>query len=419
MKIALCGAGIGGLAATIALHTTGHEIHLFERFASPRPIGAGLMIQPTGLAALACLGLDAHAIALGRALTGISGDTVAGRPIFDIGYREIGPACFALGMHRGALFQILHDRVQALGIPIAGGHEIATSGLAGDQRTITSRAGRHLGAFDLVVDATGTKSPLRPAHADVLLDRPYPYGAVWGVVPEPADWPHPQRLRQRYDGCGVMIGVLPIGTRAGETTPLSAVFWSLRTADFPAWRSAGLGAWQDQVIRRWPQARPFVERFASVDDLTFAAYADVRVRRPYGDHIVFLGDAGRSASPQLGQGANLALIDAVVLAACLEEKSSLAEALGEFDARRRAHTRFYGIASRWLTPFFQSDSAAAGHVRDTLFGPLAKIPYVRREMVRTLAGIKTGLFSHFDPGGLHPRYALAAPAPAPVRQPAG
>jgi hypothetical protein len=44
---------------------------------------------------------------------------------------------------------------------------------------------------------------------------------------------------------------------------------------------------------------------------------------------------------------------------------------------------------------------------------MARVPYVRREMVRTLAGIKTGLFTHFDPGEMHEAYALR-PAGAEV-----
>jgi 2-polyprenyl-6-methoxyphenol hydroxylase-like FAD-dependent oxidoreductase len=95
-------------------------------------------------------------------------------------------------------------------------------------------------------------------------------------------------------------------------------------------------------------------------------------------------------SPQLGQGANLGLIDAGVLAECLETLPVTA-AFAEFSRRRRAHVRYYQFASRWLTPFFQSHSRTAAVIRDLAF-PL--IPYVKpayREALRTVAGFKTGL----------------------------
>jgi hypothetical protein len=59
--------------------------------------------------------------------------------------------------------------------------------------------------------------------------------------------------------------------------------------------------------------------------------------------------------------------------------------------------RFYQAASALLTPFFQSDSRAAALTRDLTFRRLPCIPYVRREMLRTLAGLKTGLFTHATP----------------------
>ena len=128
--------------------------------------------------------------------------------------------------------------------------------------------------------------------------------------------------------------------------------------------------------------------------------------------MIFIGDAARAASPQLGQGANLALIDALALTKSLSPAYlPFAGRDRDYAGRRRAHTRFYGLASRALTPFFQSDSRVAAAVRDLTFKPMARIPYLRREMVRTLAGMKTGLFSHLDPGAWHPRYALDA---APV-----
>jgi hypothetical protein len=80
--------------------------------------------------------------------------------------------------------------------------------------------------------------------------------------------------------------------------------------------------------------------------------------------------------------------------------------LAAYAEQRRFHTRFYSYASRWLTPFFQSDSRLAAVMRDLTFPIAGKVPYVRREMVRTLCGMKTGLFTHLDPGQWHPDYAL-------------
>ena len=56
MKALIAGAGIGGLAAGIALHRAGLEVKIFERSREMREIGAGLMIWPNGTRALHALG---------------------------------------------------------------------------------------------------------------------------------------------------------------------------------------------------------------------------------------------------------------------------------------------------------------------------------------------------------------------------
>lgn len=417
LKIAVAGAGPAGLAAAAFLARDAHDVRIFERFEAPRPIGAGLMLQPTGLACLARLGLDRAAIASGAAIAGIDGKTVRGARIFDVGYAELGPRFFGLGIHRGALFGLLLEEVHRLAVPITPATELQRSVVAADRRVLIDARGAEHGPFDLVVDATGMRSPLRAGETRIRVNRPYPYGALWGIVEMSADWPHADKLMQVYDGCHMMAGILPVGRRPGDPRRLAALFWSLRSKDYPAWLAAGLDAWKARVVAAWPAAAPFVAQIESAGDVTLATYADLTLAARTGERIVFIGDAGRTTSPQLGQGANLALIDAATLAASLQDEPSLPSALALYARRRQAHTAFYSLASRWLTPFFQSDSRSAGLVRDLAFPLAGRVPYVRREMVRTLSGMKTGLFSHLDPGVWHPDYALA-PSSALSSQPA-
>jgi salicylate hydroxylase len=415
IKIAIAGAGTAGLAVAAFLARDGHDICLFERFDRPKPIGAGLLLQPTGLACLARLGLDGAARRYGQAVSSIFGETVDGTRIFDVGYRELGAQVFGLGIHRGTLFSLLHQDVVRLGVPLTAATQIARSRCTAEGRILLDRQGSELGLFDLVVDATGIHSPLRAAEAAIRFERPYPFGAVWGTMTEPADWPHKDRLVQRYDGCHTMIGMLPVGRVPGDARRLLALFWSLRVKDRPAWQAAGLEAWKARVLQVCPEAKPFLAQVQSLDDMTFATYADIALAERFAPRLVFIGDAGRALSPQLGQGANLALIDAATLADCLGAASSIEAALAVYSRRRRRHGNFYALASRWLTPFFQSDSRAAARLRDLSFPLMGRVPYLRRQMVRTLAGMKTGVFTHLDPGVWHRDYALKAAATPPAR----
>jgi 2-polyprenyl-6-methoxyphenol hydroxylase-like FAD-dependent oxidoreductase len=122
----------------------------------------------------------------------------------------------------------------------------------------------------------------------------------------------------------------------------------------------------------------------------------VVMRRWHDGRLVFVGDSGHAMSPQLGQGVNLALLDAHVLAGCLERHSSVDAALAAYSEARRAHLRFYSWASRLMTPVFQSHLGALGPPRDLLLHPVSRIPWMRRQFVSALAGAKTGVLSTLD-----------------------
>lgn len=105
---------------------------------------------------------------------------------------------------------------------------------------------------------------------------------------------------------------------------------------------------------------------------------------------VYLGDAAHATSPQLGQGANLALVDAWTLARCLAVEPSLHDALYAYSAARRGHLGWYQFVTRALTPLFQSDYELLGALRDAVMGPLCRVPFVHRQMVEGMAGIARG-----------------------------
>lgn len=404
-NIAIVGAGTAGLAAALFLARDGHHVTIFEQFDAPKPVGAGLMLQPTGLACLARLELDKAVILNSRIINRIEGRTIYGRNVFDIGYDEIGVNAFGLGTHRATLFDALHGAVKRENIVFRTSSPVRQAPLHGTGREVIGDNDEPYGAFDFVIDASGARSGLRAQHGAVRYVRPYPFGAVWGLCDQPENWPWPDVLTQRFDGARHMLGVLPLGKRAGDASAKMALFWSLPTTHYDVWCEAGIHAWHEQIDQYWPDAGPLARQFSSCADLTLATCPDVVLRRLFNERIVFLGDAAHSTSPQLGQGANLALADALELSVALRAAPNLEAAFTAFAQARKFHLRFYQIASRHLTPFFQSRSVLAGAARDAMFGPMTRIPYMRREMVRSLAGVKNGWFSSLDPGDWHERYA--------------
>ena len=404
MKVAVIGAGTSGLSVAIFLKRSGHDVSIYEKFDSPRPVGVGLMLQPTGLAVLAKLGLDKAAIRASSPIYGIQGHVVkTGRTIFDISYRALASHIFGLGIHRGTLFSLLYNEVLRQKIPIITSTSIENVTYDQNNMPHITDGKNSYGPFDLVINAQGAKAPLRQKFMKIQKDKPYPYAAVWGICKD-HDSKFKNALFQRYLRAHHMIGLMPMGKLNGDDCESLAFFWSLRAHEYPAWRAQGLKAWQDYVISLWPEIESLVSQFQMQDDLAFATYGDVNLKSCHAHRLLFIGDAAHATSPQLGQGANMGLLDALIIDECLRETDDVNAALNAYAHKRKRHVRFYQTASHWLTPFFQSDSYILPFIRDLTFGLMCKLPFIKTEMVRTLAGVKTGLFTSMNPGDIYPDY---------------
>lgn len=386
LDIAIAGAGLGGLATALFLARQGHRVRIFERFDTPRPVGSGLMLQPTGLAVLDALGLSAGIGALGSRVDRLLGkDCRSGRAVLDVRYRPLGEGVHALAVHRAALFSVLHDAVVAAGIEIVVGFLATDLSGGGGRYFLHGETTRH-GPFDLIVDGTGSSSRLR-SHAKHRPEaRPLEFGALWATLPWIDEGFDRRALVQRYRKASVMIGVLPAGKQVLGGPDLAAFFWSFKTADYDAVRHRGLEAWRASVREHWPETVPHLDNITDFEQLSLARYTHSTLNVPAGDGIAFIGDSAHSTSPQLGQGANMALLDAAALAWALETAADVPEALASYAQMRRRHVRLYQFLSNALTPLYQSDSTIYPILRDIGAGSMAKLPPLPWLLAKLISG---------------------------------
>lgn len=403
LEIGVVGAGTAGSACAILLARAGHRVTVLECVADPRPIGAGITLQPTGQLALARLGLLDAVEARGARIDRLTCRRRNGKILVDLPYADIDPRLYGLGIHRGVLFETLFAAARAAGATIQCGVKIERSELAGSTRTLIDEGGGRHGPFDLVIAADGSVSELH-SEAGRVRTKPYPWGALWVVVDDPGFAPE-RTLHQSVDGARHLLGFLPTGMAPGRDAPIVSMFWSLRVDRLEAWRAAGLAVWRDEVLRLDPRAEPILDTLHDLEPVLFSRYRDVAMSPWHGDRIVFLGDAAHAMSPQLGQGANLALVDAVTLADSIAASpDEVPRALVAYTEARRRHLGFYQFATRALTPLFQSDSRMLGWMRDLVFPHSRWFRYFRRRMVRCMVGIDRGL--------------VRAPLPLPLALPA-
>jgi len=419
------GLGSGGPAAALFLEEQGHSVEVFERAPAPGPVGAGILLQPTGLAVLERLGLASMVRGRGARIERLHGQAAGGRTVMDLSYADLDPALHGLGVHRGVLFAALFDELRKRPIQLRCGTPIASLERHGSMATLIDGGGTAHGPYDLVVLADGARSGLR-GQLGVPVRRAacYPWAALWAVLPD-AEGSFAGTLAQVYRGTREMIGFLPTGRGPGSgEAPSVSLFWSLPTTDGERWRQAGLDPLKARMGALAPRAKPLLDHVDDPSQLTFASYWDVRMPRWHTGGVVCIGDAGHAMSPQLGQGTNLALMDAWILARCIGAAGEVPAALKRYSHLRRAHLRYYGAVSRWMTPFFQSRLAPLAWGRDLFMRPATRVPPVRDLMLASLVGAKTGVFGrlpddHLSAGagtpeplpGEAPRVSASVPAP--------
>lgn len=377
LKIGIAGAGIGGLAAAALLARDGHELTVFDQFTAPQPVGSGLVIQPVGLDVLEAAGAAGEALARGAVITHLYGSEVAGgRTVLSVRYGS-DAGRMGLGIHRAALFGALYDAAIAAGATLAPGHRVTGR----DRQCLLTATGTQ-GPFDLIVDALGAGSVLSPLRA-----RPLAYGAVWTTVPWPSGTSLARdRLTQRYRRADRMLGVLPVGTMRGQPDrQLAAVFYSLRADRIAEWQSGDFAQWRAEALTLWPEFADFVPPTHSQADFTAARYTHGSLLSPWDDGIVHIGDAAHRASPQLGQGANMALLDARALQLALRRARG-EEALRLYAGARRWHVVAYQTMSAAFTPQYQSDSWTLPVLRDRVLAPLSLTWPIPRILTRLVCG---------------------------------
>jgi 2-polyprenyl-6-methoxyphenol hydroxylase-like FAD-dependent oxidoreductase len=395
-SIAVIGAGTAGLATAALLAEQHHGVTLFERAEALAPVGAGLLLQPTGLSVLKAMGLYHRMMAYGARVDALVGDNHRGLRIMHTAYQTLHRDLHGLGVHRASLCAVLDEHLHTFPHQRVMGCEVSAVESRDDHArvSVTQNGETTSRTFDAVLIANGSHSQLRPA-AWTRYDKLYPWGAMWTMLPMHDPFQVPL-LQQRYRHAHEMVGILPTGCRPDQPAqPLLSFFWSLPVSEMASWRAPTFDfpRWQQQVFSLWPALEDGLASLQSTKQMLPAIYRDVIMDRWGEGRLGVIGDAAHAMSPQLGQGANMALLDAHGLGRAVAASQTWEQVWQHYHRHRGPQIRFYQRMSRWLTPSFQSHSRVVAAGRDVVLPLLHGLPWFRSQVVKTVAGLKSGLFS--------------------------
>jgi 2-polyprenyl-6-methoxyphenol hydroxylase-like FAD-dependent oxidoreductase len=327
----IVGAGIGGLAAGIALRRAGWGVRIFERADVPRAIGFGIGLAPNAMAALRELGVAATVIPHAVTPTAAEIRHVNGRVIRRIAIRsEDLPAGDLMRIIlRPALHRALLD---ALGPDVVEvNSEAAGVDIDGRRARLRFTSGQ-IATGDVVIGADGINSVIRAQlHPDDPPLRPGRYFALRGESHAVDRLAGLQGIW--YFGRGIESGVVQASS--------DAIYWfvSLLTDDV---RSGSTDV--ESVLRRCTSR--FDAQFRAITGATTSANLrldELFERDPLArwgsGPVTLLGDAAHPMLPHTGQGAAQALEDAVGLGRVLKSAADPAAALRRYEEVRARRTR--------------------------------------------------------------------------------
>jgi 2-polyprenyl-6-methoxyphenol hydroxylase-like FAD-dependent oxidoreductase len=381
-RVGIVGLGVAGATTAYLLARDGHQVTLMERADQPRPIGAGVLLQRSGQEVLQRLGVLDRVVARAAPLDELYARHDNGKTLIRTRYADLEPGCRAYGVHRGVLFNALHDLVRSRPVDVRPGCEILRREVRpGGEVILFDACGRGHGPFDFAIAADGARSRMREACGLPSSVTRYSHGTLWVIAPGTGV---PGKLLQVVRGNRFLFGLLPLGDG------LVTLYWGLPLARFEEVRQGGLEALKREILAFSPEAAEVLDLLVDIRQLLLTSYQHVHMPRWHDRWTLFVGDACHAMSPHLGQGINLAMVDAWRFAECLRGAPTPQAAFRAFRQKQLAYIRYYATVTRLLSPFFQSDWRILGWGRDLALALLPRLPWVKRQMLLTVAGVKGG-----------------------------
>ncbi len=342
-EFSIIGAGIGGLAAAIALSHKGASVTIYDQAKTLGEVGAGLQISPNGVAVLDALGLKDKAAKVANAPQAIVLRDFSGADVTRLNLNNKADANPYWQFHRADLLDVLASTARAAGVRFCFDHKVTNVARNGAGALIEFSEQESV-LVDCLIAADGVRSPTRSAVFGGQAAEFTGQVAWRGLVP--ADR-LPDGLfaneTQVFMGKGRHLVTYPL--RGGSVINFVAVEERKNWAD-EGWNIPDTAENLRGAFSGWAAS---VEHLLAAVDHTFlwGLFNHPVLPRWSDGQVALLGDACHPMLPFLAQGAVMGLEDAWVLADALEKSGDIPAGLRQYEDRRKSRaTRVQNAAKR-------------------------------------------------------------------------
>ena len=325
-KALIVGGGIGGLSAGTALRKAGIDVEIAELQPEFNVYGVGIILPGSALRALDSLGLADRCLERGSPYGMVKMYTSTGFKVAEAGTPPLGRLPIHNGISRRILHDVLHDGASENGVRFRMGQTVSAIDNGEKQVTVTFTDGS-TGQYDLLIGADGVNSKVRQLiFGDYKAQ--YTGQSVWRYA-----FPRSAELETGYIFMGkkTKVGLIPMTADTMYMFVVSAEGPDPRIAEtelMPRMRA---------LLAEYttPMITPLIEQIIDPKGIIYRPLETLLMPAPwYKNRVLLIGDAVHATIPQLGQGAGLAIEDAVVLGEVLQTGGSLPDALAQFMTRR-------------------------------------------------------------------------------------
>jgi 2-polyprenyl-6-methoxyphenol hydroxylase-like FAD-dependent oxidoreductase len=338
-KVLIVGGGIGGLCAAIALRRKGIEVDLVELKAEWTVYGVGIIQQSNVVREMAKLGVLDGYLDAAYAFEDVTINTTSGQQLARIpGQRLAGPQYPAnVGISRLALHKVLSETAIELGSAVRLGLSVENLEQDAEGVDVLFTDGSR-GRYSLVVGADGLFSKMRGMLFGDKYQPRFTGQSVWRYnFPRTAGIDH----LANYQGPAGNAGLVPLAD------DLMYMFLTSHEPSNPWMDQASLA---EEMRKRLSGFAGLIgelrEQITDSSQVVYKPLEVVFVDEPwYQGRVLLIGDAAHATTPHLGQGAGMAIEDAIVLSEELTFGDDVEVQLQRFMSRRFERCKFIAQSS--------------------------------------------------------------------------